>query len=604
MTITEAFDTYCGNIKKEWELDSGLFDTSGPDIWKEKLLSRAEKLRQFNRENGDLLRFLNEKAENCESREEADELRECAVSSIIDGMSDAALQYPVLKKLAGYYKSAGDIAAYISCLYYAGFIEGEILFRSGARDNVSSAADQAVVAEREHYAEIDDPDIRTFFFMSYHNLAICDVEGRSALDSSYRYLLEMEEFWHSPAVQQLDGQNELFIRYMNDTRRLWLQAPFLPCDKGTEACEYYCASAKAHYDAMVESTGGDVKKYLIQTYGPYLNSLVIKGELTYSQAADRFYVKYRDYMDQALAGRTDFAFTCFGLLPCISIFTDMLDKADDETRVFYYGLINRDAAGFGRVRHGETQVDSAVNQALAELCAKAVSAMENKGRKEKALFNLVIKRQLLTYLHSEMTTRIALLVAETAYESLPGYFDGLFDSKDAALSFTEQAARLHDLGKIYITDIVNMQRRRLDDDEFRGIRRHPELGAKVIENDPDLRQYKDVLLGHHRFYDGTGGYPLSFDNTASPVRRIIDIVTLADCLDAATDGYSRNYKPSKTLQELIGEFVEGAGTRYNPELVAMLQADTGLQEKLADITVRQRLELMYEAYSEGREKYI
>ena len=55
---------------------------------------------------------------------------------------------------------------------------------------------------------------------------------------------------------------------------------------------------------------------------------------------------------------------------------------------------------------------------------------------------------------------------------------------------------------------------------------------------------------------------MDFDSAGSPYKTIIDIVTAADCLDAATDTVGRSYSRGKTMDDFILELKEGAGTRY------------------------------------------
>ena len=605
MTVEKCFETYCENIIRQRELDESLFDTEDRGKWKENLLSRAKKMREMNLENSDILAELQRKLQDGVTREEADEMMNNSVRTIIEGMSDAALQYPVLNALADYYKSVNALPEYITSVFFAGFVEGEILLKSCGMEKADTRPEKLVIAERSHYTEFEDQTIRSYILMSYNNLANCSVIRHEDIPESYNYLCELEAFWNSPEVQAVDGENPEFIAYMEIARRLWLQLDFEKSDLGTPACEHYCKYAKELYDKMVSETGGDVSKYLIQTYGPYLNSRAILGEMTYEEAAELYYVKYRDYMDQALGGRDDYPFVCFGLIPVVSALAGFADRTDGDTKKRYYEIINGDLAKFGGKSHSETHVDSNINQMLAEMCIKSISTVGDRAEKEKLLFNLVIKRQLLTYIHSMMVTRISEIIADHTWEAIPGYFGETgFTDKEEFLSFVRTAASLHDLGKIKITDIVNMQRRRLDEEEFHGIRSHPDFGARVVKNDKDLEIYKDIILGHHRFYDGRGGYPADFDNTSSKYRKIIDVVTLADCLDAATDCYSRNYKPPRSFDDVLGEFTADAGTRYNGEIVAAICASGETRSRLARVVNEERLDMMYEAYSQGREMYI
>ncbi|SKB47059.1 hypothetical protein SAMN06296386_101120 [Lachnospiraceae bacterium] len=81
----------------------------------------------------------------------------------------------------------------------------------------------------------------------------------------------------------------------------------------------------------------------------------------------------------------------------------------------------------------------------------------------------------------------------------------------------------------------------------------------------------DVALGHHKWYDNSGGYPEEFDTSKSPLKTLIDLVMCCDCLDAATDTVGRSYSRGKTLEEFLEEVQEGSGTRYAPWIVNLLE---------------------------------
>ena len=52
---------------------------------------------------------------------------------------------------------------------------------------------------------------------------------------------------------------------------------------------------------------------------------------------------------------------------------------------------------------------------------------------------------------------------------------------------------------------------------------------------------------------------------------MIDLITLCDCLDAATDCYGRNYHQAKTVEQVLSEFERDSGVRYHPDLVRFLR---------------------------------
>lgn len=106
------------------------------------------------------------------------------------------------------------------------------------------------------------------------------------------------------------------------------------------------------------------------------------------------------------------------------------------------------------------------------------------------------------------------------------------------------------------------------------------------------------MLGHHKWYNGKGGYPENFDNTRSPKRILIDIVTLCDCMQAATERLGRNYKTEKSFESLMQELREGAGTLYNPHLVSLIDHHPQLYKKLDKIAIKGWLNIYYDIYKQ------
>ncbi len=176
-----------------------------------------------------------------------------------------------------------------------------------------------------------------------------------------------------------------------------------------------------------------------------------------------------------------------------------------------------------------------------------------------------------TYVHSTMVAQFTRCITRHLMRIRPDLFSDLFeylgtDDEDTVLGFAFHAARCHDFGKILITDTIMVYGRRLLDSEFELIKKHPGVGADIMECYRSTERYANVARGHHIWYDGSKGYPDDFDTSKVPERIIIDIVTCADCLDAATDTIGRSYNRGKTMFEFARELNEGSGTRYAPYL--------------------------------------
>ena len=95
------------------------------------------------------------------------------------------------------------------------------------------------------------------------------------------------------------------------------------------------------------------------------------------------------------------------------------------------------------------------------------------------------------------------------------------------------------------------------------------------------------------------GYPVAFENTESEYRVIIDMITICDCIDAATDYLGRNYKNAKSFDEVLNELIAGKGVRYNPGLVELIESSEIVKRKMRELVETDRLEMMYHAYVVG-----
>ena len=200
-------------------------------------------------------------------------------------------------------------------------------------------------------------------------------------------------------------------------------------------------------------------------------------------------------------------------------------------------------------------------------------------------FTLCLTRQLLN-------RRPELFLDMPGIETVEDVKNKSFEIED----FAYHAALCHDFGKLTITETIITYGRNLLDEEFGFIKTHPSIGAYLLSLSPKAKKYADIAIGHHKWFDGSAGYPDDFDLDASPYKTIISIVTCADCLDAATDSVGRSYKKGKSLEELIEEFREGSGTRYAPYVVELFSIPEVLEE-VRDILEKQRDENYIETYS-------
>lgn len=223
------------------------------------------------------------------------------------------------------------------------------------------------------------------------------------------------------------------------------------------------------------------------------------------------------------------------------------------------------------------------------------------------LNELNVATQVTTYAHSVNVAMIARKLMEGILEYQPELLKGalgkirhgkvLLNSKKC-LDFIYEAAFYHDIGKNGIISTVNNDYRPLTDEEYAIIKTHPALGAELLKIAPSLyEKYHDTTLGHHKWYNGKGGYPEDFDNTKSPKRILIDIITLSDCMQAATEHIGRNYKEGKTFDMVMEEFRKGAGTKYNPDLVKFIDTHDDVARDLAVLINDAWVDIYFNIYS-------
>lgn len=258
-------------------------------------------------------------------------------------------------------------------------------------------------------------------------------------------------------------------------------------------------------------------------------------------------------------------------------------------------------------RHRKDQQNSTqYNQTLEQVSTnpRLIKYLSDKER-IGFVMELNVATQVTTYAHSTHVARLAealmkgiikhrreLLVGKLGITSK--WLVRLHQSQ--LIHFITQAALVHDVGKNSIVSVVHNDYRPLTEEERRIIRMHPRMGLKYLKISQELRNYHDTTLGHHKWYNGKGGYPSDFDNTQSPYRFMIDIITLCDCMQAATERVGRNYKQEKSFEKVMEELRKGAGTRYNPELVKLIDDVPELYKELEMIAIYGWPDIYYEIY--------
>ncbi len=142
----------------------------------------------------------------------------------------------------------------------------------------------------------------------------------------------------------------------------------------------------------------------------------------------------------------------------------------------------------------------------------------------------------------------------------------LFGMDEKTANLLENAAPLHDIGKVGIPDSILNKPGKLSDDEYEVMKNHTRIGQSILSNSdkPLIQLASEIAGGHHEKFDGTG-YPLGLKGDDIPVSA--RIVAIADVFDALVS--QRVYKDSWSNEEIIKFFKKEKGKHFDPLLVIL-----------------------------------
>ena len=342
----------------------------------------------------------------------------------------------------------------------------------------------------------------------------------------------------------------------------------------------------------------------------YVRTLTIQvklGQITASQAVDLCLKKYNVVWKSIRKRRLNADSLRNYILPFYSFFylNDISDKSFSKKRSIVKRMCTDIDLAYQQ-RKDQQQTTDYVSYLRVLTTYPRVTKYLKPDERVHFLNSLNVATQVTTYAHSVHVSMIAKELMKGVLQYQPELLVGalgdlqvseILKHKKRYLEFIHDAGMYHDIGKNSIASVVNNDYRPLTDEEFAIIKTHPELGLDYLKLSPALEKFHDTTLGHHKWYNGKGGYPESFDNTQSPKRILIDIVTLSDCMQAATERIGRNYKGEKNFETVMGEFRRDAGIRYNPDLVSLIDAHPDLAKKLSALIDEGWVEIYYDIYS-------
>lgn len=131
------------------------------------------------------------------------------------------------------------------------------------------------------------------------------------------------------------------------------------------------------------------------------------------------------------------------------------------------------------------------------------------------------------------------------------------------------SALLHDVGKIAVPESILDKNGSLTHEEFRIVRKHPEVGAGIIGDIPAYKSIVPAIYSHHERWDGSG-YPAGLAGEDIPL--FARIISIADVFDAITD--DRPYRRGMPPVEAQGFMERNAGIMFDPCIIEIVKRFT------------------------------
>lgn len=136
---------------------------------------------------------------------------------------------------------------------------------------------------------------------------------------------------------------------------------------------------------------------------------------------------------------------------------------------------------------------------------------------------------------------------------------GLSESKIQEL---KTVGLLHDIGKIAINEEIFNKPGKLTDEEWKEIKRHPEIGYRILSSVNEMSEMAEFVLAHHERWDGKG-YPKGLLKDEIPLQA--RIIAIANAYDSMTSQCS--YRNPFSREEALQEINRCSGTQFDPNLV-------------------------------------
>ncbi|MCM1541386.1 MAG: hypothetical protein NC121_08995 [Blautia sp.] len=600
-------ENYCENTRKVGTLlgsRAAMEDRPG-DIYWQKMADHVE-IGRLREENMGILRerliplmdnILNASPEDIEALEEF-------ADTLMKEQLDTGLQYQVCSALAAYARRKKDRELLIKELYMAAMAAYSFQRMEGRdiadkfRRKMSLFFGEAAGYFR-YYDEIGSAEVRGYIHRAMGNLALGYTGNESGTVRKKMDVLRRSlQVLNDPVYQEKtpDLPWDLYIYKSHQERTTLLS--FLRSGEATiQDVREVMESAQFVYDRQVRNAREKGIPLQPQWEYAYYAASYHGGIHTleeFLQNMEKVYaaISAADYSQQGMYGNV--------FIPALySVYVKKDEEMVGKKKPVVLMMYRRMVQYVKKVPH------SMFNDALFYYIRGSLEAyIEYPGEYSFRDFieEMVACRQPETYVHSRMVARISQAILYRVLEREPGLLLGVrgYDSVEALLahreelgSFLHECGMLHDIGKMKLLNLYEIQNRSWTEEEEKMHRLHTVLGYEILQRWPSTREYAIAALGHHVGCGGQGGYPEEYHREETADAALVDILCVANYIDRNSDIIG-NYQgkacsPAEVLANLKGE----CGIRLEP---CFVDAALDIGQEICHILEQDREEAYREAY--------
>lgn len=207
--------------------------------------------------------------------------------------------------------------------------------------------------------------------------------------------------------------------------------------------------------------------------------------------------------------------------------------------------------GYEVKRKSEDNIDNIIKKAEDNMYkSKLLESPSMRLKTVQGIVTALNKKNKTEEAHSKRVSQIAMSIGKAL--GLP----------EADIDELKTVALLHDIGKIAIEDSILKKPSKLTEEEKEQMKRHPEIGYRILSTVNDLAETAKYVLAHHERWDGKG-YPKGLKGSEIPLQS--RIIAIAGAYEAMTS--EKKYRSALSKELSAERLKNGAGAQFDPELV-------------------------------------